>query len=510
MNKIIKRVLRSVGGWAIRAAGSIEAGWHSLMTGTFRNTSEEKVNNQTALTVSSLYACIRNVSEDVGKLPLKLFRKDGNSRFEVTDHPAVRLLQFQPNPEMDAMSFREAMNAQAMGWGNAYAEIQRDTMGNAVALWPLRPDRVTVHRDRTTLKVFYRVTTADGHISDIFSKDILHVHGMGFDGVVGYNIVQFASQSIGAAIAMDKFAGAYFANGMHQSGNLEHPANLSDEAQTRLRKQMQADYGGASQAHQTLILEEGMKFTSNVIDPKASQMIETRRFSVTEFCRWMRVPPHKVADLTKSAFSNIEQQQIDYVQDAITGWCKRWELALWIKVLSEKDKQDGLFFSHVVEGMLRGDLKTRSEAYKSFWDRGVMSINEIRAKENMNPVDGGDAHFVPMNFTKLEDAGNETQMNAVINDISSRIARREIKELEKRVKHADEDRPRFNAWANEFYNKQMDYTESCVKALNTHYTLSGLIATSGITAIIKCDSPAEFIKTWNRKQEIVDIINGKG
>ena len=196
-----------------------------------------------------------------------------------------------------------------------------------------------------------------------------------------------------------------------------------------------------------------MKFSNNIIDPKASQMIETRHFSVTEFCRWMRVPPHKVADLTKSAFSNIEQQNIEYVQDGITGWCRRWELALWIKLLSEQDKRDGLFFAHIVEGMLRGDIKTRSEAYKSFWDRGIMSINEIRSKENMNPITGGDTHFVPMNFVKLEDAGKEPQMNAVIDDISSRLARREIKELEKRVKHAASDMPRFKAWLSEFYEK---------------------------------------------------------
>ena len=240
---------------AIRASGSVEAGWHSLMSGTFRNTSAEKVTNQTALTVSGLYACVRNVSEDVGKLPLKLFRKDGDSRFEVTDHPAVRLVQFQPNPDMDAMSFREAMIAQAMGWGNGYAEIQRDVAGNAVALWPLRPDRVKIQRDRTTQRLFYRVTTEDGQFSDIFAKDILHLHGLGFDGLVGYNVVQLASQTVGAAIAMDKFAGSYFANGMHQSGNLEHPANLSDEAQERLKKQLQADYGGADQAHRHLYLK---------------------------------------------------------------------------------------------------------------------------------------------------------------------------------------------------------------------------------------------------------------
>ena len=467
MTNIIKRITGSVGRFLIKAShGFVTSNvWHSLTFGTFRNTSGEKVNNQTALTVSSLYACIRNVSEDIGKLPIKLYRKDGASRFEVTDNPVIRLLQFQPNPEMDAMSFREAMNAQAMGWGNAYAEIQRDIRGVPVALWPLRPDRVTVLREKETNRVFYRVTTENNQIVDIFAKDILHIHGLGFDGVVGYNIVQFASQSAGAAIAMDKFAGAYFANGMHQSGNLEHPSTLSDDAQGRLRKQLQATYGGSEQAHQTLILEEGMKFTSNVIDPKASQMIETRRFSVTEFCRWMRVPPHKVADLTKSSFNNIEEQNIDYVQDGIAGWCKRWELSLWRKLLSEQEQLDGLFFEHNLEGLLRGNIKARTEGYKVFWDRGIMSINEIRSKENMNPIDGGDVHFVPLNFVSLEDAGNETQTNAIINDIASRLARREIKELEKRVKHAASNLPRFKAWLGEFYEKHDRYIIETISPL---------------------------------------------
>jgi HK97 family phage portal protein len=462
MNKYIKSLIGSFGRYAIKAAYGVESGWHVFTSG-FRNTSDEKVNNQTAMTVSSLYACIRNVSEDVGKLPLNLYRKDGKSRFEVTDNPVVRLIKYQPNPRMDAMSFRETMNAQAMGWGNAYAEIQRNVQGDPVALWPLRPDRVKIQIDTTTQRMFYRIMTEDGHSSDIYAEDIFHLHGLGFDGITGYNVVLLASQCVGAAIAMDKFAGSYFANGMHQSGNLKHPGHLSEEAQTRLKKQLQANYGGADQAHQTLILEEGMEFISNTIDPKASQMIETRKFSVTDFCRWLRVPPHKVADLTKSAFSNIEQQNIDYVQDAITGWCKRWEMALWTKLLNEEEKQSGLFFSHVVEGMLRGDIKTRSEAYSSFWDRGIMSINEIRTLENLNPIDGGDVHFVPMNYTKLEDAGSNDVM---INEISSRIARREILELEKRVKYAKDDMPRFKAWLGEFYEKHDKYITDAISSFS--------------------------------------------
>lgn len=454
MTNAIKKALRSFGMFVIKASGwaSLGQGWNNF-SGSFRNTSAEKVNNQTSLTISSLYACIRNVSEDVGKMPIKLYRKDGDSRFEVTGNSVARLLQFQSNPEMDAMSFRETLNAHAMGWGNAYAEIQRDLTGTPVALWPLRPDRVKVLRERESHRIFYRVTTADGRVSDIFAKDIFHLHGMGFDGVIGYNIVQLASQTIGGALAMDKFAGSYFANGMHQSGNIKHPQTLSEDAQKRLKKQLDADFNGASQAHQTLILEEGMEFIPNKIDPKASQMIETRRFSVTEFCRWMRIPPHKVADLTKSSFNNIEEQNIDYVQDGITGWCKRWELEIWMKLLSPVQQADGLFFEHNVEGLLRGNIKGRSEAYKIFWDRGILSINEIRAKENLNPTSGGDTHFVPMNFIPLADAGNHQQLNSAASAISQRIADREIKELDKRVKHAAADIGKFRAWLDEFYTK---------------------------------------------------------
>ena len=502
MKNPFKIAMRAFGRMAINAAGYASSGWHSLTLGTFRNTSAEQVTNQTALTVSSLFACIRNVSEDVGKLPLKLFRKDGDSRFEVTDHPVVRLVQYQPNPEMDAMSFRETMNSQAMGWGNAYAEIQRDVTGRATALWPLRPDRVTIHRDRTTQRMYYTITTEDGKSSDIWAEDILHIHGLGFDGVSGYNIVQYASQTVGAAIAMDKFAGAYFANGMHQSGNLEHPANLSTDAQERLKKQLDADYNGADQAHQTLILEEGMKFTSNVIDPKASQMVETRQFSVVEFCRWMRVPPHKVADLTKSAFSNIEQQNIDYVQDGITGWCKRWELSLWIKLLSEQEKQEGYFFTHIVEGMLRGDIKSRSEAYKSFWDIGVMSINEIRSLENLNPIKDGDIHLVPMNYQRLEDVGNDTQANVVIDDISARLARREIKELEKRVKHASGDMPRFKAWLDEFYAKHDDAIIDAIGLLCFNSGVSINIDMLSLKLVMKAtNNPMDILEDRKEKHE---------
>lgn len=461
------------------AITSSSQGWSTFISGLFKNTSKEKVNNQTALTISTVYATIRNVSEDIAKIPLKLYRKEGASRFEITDDPLARLVSFQPNPDMDAMSFRETLNAHAMGWGNGYAEIQRDLAGKPIALWPLRPDRVKVYREKGTQKVFYRVSTKEGHQVDIWAVDIFHLHGLGYDGLVGYNIIALAAQSIGSAIAMDKFSGAFFGNGMHQSGTLRHPGNLTEKAQERLKSQLESQHQTAEKSHQVLVLEEGMEFKPNSIDPKASQMLETRRFSVTDFCRWMRVPPHKVADLSKSSFSNIEEQNIDYVQDGLTGWLKRWELALWSKLLTPAQQNAGLFFEHSVNGLLRGNIKGRTEAYKTFWDRGIMSINEIRALENLNPIEGGNAHFVPMNFTKLEDAGNNNGQaagnnskagrNAVVNDIAARLASREIKELEKRVKHAADDLPRFKSWLIEFYDKHDQYIIDAILPLNLQF-----------------------------------------
>lgn len=504
MKNIANKILKPFGFLIVKASAVASGNRSTITCGSFGNASKEKVNNSTALTISSLFACIRNVSEDIAKMPLKVYRKEGEFRFEEPQHPIADLLQFQPNPDMTAISFRETMNAQAMGWGNAYAEIQRDVFGNVQSLWPLRPDRVTMYRETGTNRVFYRISTRSGQTSDVWAKDILHLYGLGFDGTTGYNIVHYASQSIGAAIGMDKFAGAYFANGMHQSGNLKHPGNLSKQSQQRLKEQLQGEYGSSDKAHQTLILEEGMEFVANVVDPKASQMIETRQFSVTEFCRWLRVPPHKVADLTRATFSNIEEQNIDYVQDGLTGWCTRWEQVLRWKLLSNKEKQKGYYFKHVVEGLLRGNIKTRYEAYSQMWDRGVLSINEIRAKENLNPIKYGERHFVPLNFTPLENAGKNGTTEAMIQNIAGRLASREIKELERRVKYADQDLGRFREWLDEFYSKHDNYIVDAIQPLMNNIKAINIDLLSLKLFMQITDSPAMILK--DRKDKHAEYI----
>lgn len=460
--KLFDKVAGLFGYVKINAVAHGDIGWHGMVTNGFGNAAKEKVTNETALTVSTLFACVRNVSEDIGKMPLKVYRKEGEYRHEEANHPAARILQYQPNPEMTAISFREAQNAQMMGWGNAYAEIQFDLDGKPQSLWPLRPDRITMYREDGTNHVFYRILNDGGGAVDLWAENVLHLHGLGFDGIKGYNIIQYASQLIGAAIGTDKFAGSFFPNGLHQSGILIHPENLSAEAQKRLKNQLSAEYGGGDNANKTLVLEEGMSFVPTSVDPKASQMIETRQFTVSEFCRWMRVPPHKVADLSRATFSNIEEQNIDYVQDGLLGWCERWEQALWWKLLTPAEKNAGYYFEHVVEGLLRGNVKARYEAYSQLWDRGVITINEIRAKENMNPVDGGDVHYVPLNFAPLGSSSSDTAVNSIANDIAKRLASRETKELAKYTKHAAEDMGKFHERIKEFYERHDKYISDAI------------------------------------------------
>jgi len=435
-----------------------ERGWNIM---SFGNTSKEKVNNDTALTVSTFYAIIRNISEDIAKLPLNIYRKEGAYRYEETGHPISLLLNYKPNDDMTAMSFRESRNAQMMGWGNGFAFIERYTDGTVKALWPLRPDRVKL-KEANSGQIYYEVTDEKGSVKNEWPENIFHGKGLGASAYWGYNIAALASQSIGAGIAIDKFAGSYFGNGLHPSGNLEHPSTLSGEAQKRLKDQFEKQLQGSGNAHGLLVLEEGMKFSQNFIDPKASQLIETRQFSVSEFCRWLRIPPHKVADLSRATFSNIEQQNIDYVTDSLLGWCKRWELEVWSKLLTEKEKRDGYFARHVVEYLLRGDIQTRYNAYSQLWDRGILCANEIRAKEDMNPIDGGDKYFIPLNYTTIEKAGQD---DAVVDDIANRLSKAEIAELEKHVPYADENPSAFKEWMDGFYRKHREYIGNAIRPL---------------------------------------------
>ena len=359
-------------------------------------TSGERVNEQIAMGLSAWYGAIRAISEDVAKLDLILYRrrKDGG-KDRATGHPLYRMLHDSPNPDHTSIVFEETILQHALGWGNGYAEIVRSHGGTGapVALWPLDPGSVTPTRKDD--QFFYRVTLPNGGFVDIPPNDMLHIHGLGPMGDSGYNLTRIAREALGSYIALQKFAGAFFGNGSTIGGILEHPQQLSQEAQNRLRASFAERHATASNAFSLLIAEEGMTYKQLGIAPEQGQFIQSRYFAVEDVARWFRIPPHKIQHLLRATFSNIEHQAIEYVGDTLLPWMKRIEQEINRKLLP----QDGtMFVEHLIDSLLRADIKTRNEAYKAAVDGGWMTRNEVRIRENLNPKEGLDDFLVPLNM----------------------------------------------------------------------------------------------------------------
>ena len=347
------------------------------------------VNETSALKYSALYACVRLISESVASLPLHTYQRTENGKERLREHPISRLLSVSPNKQITSYSFREVLMGHVLTWGNAYAEIVRDASGMAVELRPITPDRVrvTVDEDGTIRYV------VDEQIT-LASDEMFHLAGLGFDGVVGYSPITLAKDCIGLGLAAERFGASFFSNGARLGGILQHPAKLSQEAADRLRESWGNAYGGSGNTGKTAILEEGMNFTQLGIPPDDAQFLETRKFQVDDIARWYGVPPHMVGSMESATFSNIEHQQIEYVTHTLRSWLVRWEQELQRKIYMD----DTIFPQFIVDGLLRGDTKTRYESYRVARETGWLSVNEIRGLENLNPIDGGDQFIQPLNM----------------------------------------------------------------------------------------------------------------
>uniref|UniRef100_A0A6M3IUN5 Putative portal protein n=1 Tax=viral metagenome TaxID=1070528 RepID=A0A6M3IUN5_9ZZZZ len=286
--------------------------------------------------------------------------------------------------------------AHLLTWGNCYAEKVYNKLGDIVELWPIAPNRITPDRIENGT-IIYRIMV-DGKTIYLGRDRILHIPGLGFDGFQGYSVIAMARKSLGLAMAMETFGSKYFGDGTHPSGIITHPLAIKND---NLRKALTESYAGLGKSHRLMLLEEGMDYKSVGIPPEDSQFLESRQFQIPEVARWFNLPPHKLKDLSKSSFSNIESEQISFVTDSILPWLIRLEQNYALQLLSILDVKQEFFFRHNVDGLLRGNAKDRSEYYRTMFNIGAMSINDIREKENWDPVDGGDERFVPLNMIPL-------------------------------------------------------------------------------------------------------------
>ena len=376
------------------------------------STSGKPVNERSAMQMTAVYSCVRILAEAVAGLPLHLYRyTDSGGKEKALDHPLYPLLHDEPNPEMSSFVFRETLMTHLLLWGNAYAQIIRNGKGEVVALYPLMPNKMTVDRDENgELYYTYQRANEEAHTMEGSSvvlkpSDVLHIPGLGFDGLVGYSPIAMAKNAIGMAIACEEFGAKFFANGAAPSGVLEHPGTIKDPA--RVRDAWQSQFGGSANTGKVAVLEEGMKYTPISISPEQAQFLETRKFQINEIARIFRVPPHMVGDLEKSSFSNIEQQSLEFVKYTLDPWIIRWEQSMMRILLSADDKKE-YFIKFNLEGLLRGDYQSRMNGYSIARQNGWMSANDIRELENLDRIpaeQGGDLYLINGNMLPLGNAG---------------------------------------------------------------------------------------------------------
>ena len=402
-----------------------------------RTTSGKPVNERTAMQTTAVYACVRILAEAVASLPLHVYEyQDDGGKKLVHDHPLYYLLHDEPNPEMTSFVFRETLMSHLLIWGNAYAQIIRDGAGRVLGLYPLLPDKMEVQRDDKGNIYYVYSRNSDenpmfkeyGNIK-LKAEDVLHIPGLGFDGLIGYSPIAMAKNAVGMTLACEEYGASFFANGANPGGVLEHPGVLKDPS--KVRESWNSVYRGVSNAHKIAVLEEGMKYQQIGIPPEEAQFLETRKFQINEIARLYRIPPHMVGDLDKSSFSNIEQQSLEFVKYTLDPWVIRWEQSLQRSLLLPGEK--GKYFIKLnVDGLLRGDYQSRMNGYAVGRQNGWFSANDIREMENMNPIpdeEGGNLYLINGAMTKLADAGafaktDTEQQNAPAQENSGKRGKR--------------------------------------------------------------------------------------
>ena len=374
-------------------------------------TSGNRVTEQSAMQMTAVYACVRILSEAIAGLPLHLYHyTETGSKEKAIKHPLYFLLHDEPNPEMTSFVFRETMMTHLLLYGNAYSQIIRNGKGEVIGLYPLMPNRMTVDRDDKG-QIYYQYLVSDSDAPtmkegtvNLKKEDVLHIPGLGFDGLVGYSPIAMAKNAIGLSIATEEYGAKFFANGATPGGILEYPGTVKDP--DRVRESWNKGFSGRN-SHKVAILEEGMKYTPISISPNEAQFLETRKFQIDDIARIFRIPPHMVGDLEKSSFSNIEQQSLEFVKYTLEPWLMRWEQSINRALLSPNEKST-YFVKFNVDGLLRGDYQSRMSGYATARQNGWMSANDIRELENLDliPVEeGGNLYLINGNMTKLADAG---------------------------------------------------------------------------------------------------------
>jgi HK97 family phage portal protein len=405
-------------------------------------TSGVPVNEDTAMQVSAVYACVRILAETIASLPVRVYERNGDSKRVATSHPLDTVLHTTPNAEQTAYELRELQMVHLGLRGTSYNQILRSRMGRIGEIYPLFTQYMNVDRGADGRLIFdYQEPGA----ARVFSQDeIWRTAGLGSNGVTGLAPISLARESIGLAIATEMHGAKLFSNGAQIPGVLEYPQALSDKAYERLKKEFESRHSGVGNASRTLILEGGMKYQTVGMTSEDSQFIESRKFQISEIARWYRVPLHMLNELDRATFSNIEQQSIEFVVHTIRPWLVRIEQSINRDLLTSQERKR-YFVEHNVEGLLRGDTTSRYSAYSQAIQDGWMSRNEVRRLENLDPADGLDDFLVPLNMSP---------QNAIAASVAQDLINTEIRAIS--AENSKKTKDEMRDWLPKFYERHLN------------------------------------------------------
>ena len=389
---------------------------HAMQFGYGATPAGKTVNPRSAVQISAVYACVRVIAETIASIPFHYYKKDRDGRARISGESLDFILHSEPNPEMTSFSWRETMMTHLLLWGNSYNQIIRDGAGRVVAIYPLLPELMDVDRDPDGSIVYeYAVTPTDKR--RLSSEDVLHIPGLGFDGLKGYSPIAVMRNTLGLSLATEEYGASFFKNSATPSGVLTHPGRIKRRddgtgGPEALRAQWQSVYSGPNRGR-VAVLEEGMKFERISMPNNEAQFLETRKFQVSEIARIFRVPPHMIGDLEHATFSNIEHQAISFAQHTIRPWAVRIEQACDRALIDPRLKNER-YAQFNLDGLMRGDYASRMSGYAVARQNGWMNANDIRNLENMDPIpedQGGDIYLVNGNMIPISQAGKETAAN---------------------------------------------------------------------------------------------------
>lgn len=459
-----------------------ETAWLLNALGGREVSSGMRVTPDTALEVSAVFRAVTLISQTLALLPTIVYRFLARGKERDVSHPVSRLLRVQPNRYQTAFQWKEMMEGHVCLRGNAYSQIVTNAAGVIEQLLPLHPDRTKPLQENGQYvtvggELVYEYRSALGGAPQIFfQSEILHFRGFSRDGVVGVSPITLAREAVGLSMAIEQQQARFYGNGATLSGALKVPRGLNREQRQELRESFIERHAGVERAHSVAVFEDGMEWQQIGLSAKDAETLAERKFQVTEIARWYGVPPHKIGDLERATFTNIEHQAIEWVTDAILPRARRNEQTLMMALFTPTEQQTH-FIEYLIEALLRGDTKSRFEAYAIGRQWGWLSADDVRELENMNPLPEGrgDIYLTPLNMIPAEMAGEDAGEDArgrrpqllllrarveqahrtAVQDGIRRALRRETLALTRRAKHvtAPDTRDAFLAWAAIFYRE---------------------------------------------------------